>query len=59
MNPKRSVLRGDSRLAYLIGYAKRSGKQKYVMLTLKEAEDLLAYLRTDKVPMPVSVRIRD
>jgi hypothetical protein len=59
MKAKRSVLKVDSRLAYLVGWAKKGGKQKYIMLTLKEAEDILSYLRKETPEMPVSVRVRD
>jgi hypothetical protein len=59
MKAKRSVLKVDSRLAYLVGWAKKGGKQRYIMLTLKEAEDILAYLRKEVAEMPTSVRIRD
>ena len=59
MKAKRSVLKVDSRLAYLVGWAKKGGKQRYIMLTLKEAEDILSYLRKETSEMPVSVRVRD
>jgi hypothetical protein len=59
MKAKRSVLKVDSRLAYLVGWAKKGGKQRYIMLTLQEAEDILAYLRKETSEMPVSVRVRD
>jgi hypothetical protein len=59
MKAKRSVLKVDSRLAYLVGWAKKGGKQRYIMLTLKEAEDILAYIRKEIDIIPESVRYRD
>jgi hypothetical protein len=59
MKAKRSVLKVDSRLAYLVGWAKKGGKQRYIMLTLKEAEDILAYIRKEINVIPESVRYRD
>lgn len=48
----------DSRLCYLIAHAKRTKHQKYITLTLKEAEDILAFLRKETTDMPDSIRYK-
>jgi hypothetical protein len=58
LNTRKSVLKVDSRLCYLIAHAKRTKHQKYITLTLKEAEDILAFLRKETTDMPDSIRYK-
>ena len=54
---KISVQPVDNRLSFLIASAKRTGKQKFVCLTISEADALLDIVRKQLTKAPDSIRI--
>jgi hypothetical protein len=53
---KKSVLPVDVRLSYLLGKARKNPHQKFIALTMKDAEAILTVLKNPTIPMPKSVR---